>query len=108
MHSDTVGELVYGIATAVILAGALPVLMLRAIDVLNLALRQLAGVNLASRLPLNVDSDPIVTLVLSILVVWYGIKFVIKSFKRLVVLAVLTPFGPIAMLLRWTCAGLVG
>jgi hypothetical protein len=100
MQSDTVGELVYGIATAMMLAGALPVLMLRAVDVLNLALRQLGGVNLSSSLPQSIGNDPIVTVVLALLVVWYGIKFVIKSMKRLVVLAVLTPFGPIAMLLR--------
>lgn len=98
--ADTVGELIYGIATAMILAGALPVLMLRSLDVLNLALRQLAGVNLASSLPQSFGGDAIVSVVLGVLVVFYGVKFVIKSMKRLVVLAVLTPFGPIAMLLR--------
>src|SRR5262245_7404671 len=93
------GELVYGIATAMILAGALPVMMVRAVELLNAVLAQLTRVNIADRLP-RTGEDPITATAMLLLVLWFAAWFVVKCMKRLVVLAVLTPIGPIAMLLR--------
>jgi hypothetical protein len=97
--ADTYGELLGGIASAAILSSALPLLMLRSIQVLDAVLGHLGGVNFGGALPHSLD-NPLLSLIEAVLIVWFAGRFIYRSMKRLVLLAVLAPFGPICMLLR--------
>lgn len=98
--SNAQHEIVVHIVGALILAGVFVVFVHRAYLVVNQAATGIGRADLSQLVPQGSEHHVFESLVLLLILLFYAIDLVLLSVERIVILAVLTPFGVLAMLLR--------
>ncbi len=101
MSNQVAGELVEGVAGALILAGAFVLLAPRLLGWLNDALHEIGDVDFSQMFRAgSVGPNPIVFALLALLVLFFAGRLIIRVLYRVALLAIMYPVGIVALLLR--------